>query len=321
VTEPAALADLARYASVELPTRPLLVPWVRPVEVGDGQLELRAAGTYYTLRHPLLAAAFRAVADRLAGTHDPESIAAGLPPGVEPPTVLFLLKVLRSLGLLLEGVDLEGAGAARERLLHFSHFSAEPAAIERRLATASVQVTGADPLAERVAALLRASGCERLERLAAAELEERGPATLLIACADAPSGERMAAVNVAALGAGQPWLRAVAHGTHAWLGPLVLPGESACIACLETRERANARGNGEMPQLPPGSIGAFAPQLELLAAQAAAEAVRFLGGLCPPATVGHVFELSATSPLAQRHALLRDPRCPACGGLWAAEAP
>jgi len=322
VSESTALADLARYASTPLPRRPLLVPWVKPVEVGDGLLELRAVETFYPLRHPLLAAAFRAVAGRLTGEHDLESVGADLPAGVEPAAVTFLLKTLGALGLLLEGEDLDGTGGAeRDRLLFLSAFTPRPLAIARRLATATVQVVGPERLAERVRRQLGAAGCERVARLEVSELEESEAADLLVACADIPARGWFSRLNAFALRSRRPWLRAAAHGTRSWLGPLVLPGETACFACLETREQANVRAGGAWPELAPGAIGAFAPQEDLLAAQAAAEATRFLGRFAPPATVGHFYELSATSPGSRRHALLRVPECHACGALWSAGAP
>lgn len=314
MTQPASLAELARHASTPLPEKPLLVPWVRPAELGDGLLELRAAETFYPLRHPLLAAAFRAVAARLDGRHDLDSLCQDLPAGLEASTVTFLLKTLRANGLLLAGEELGGGGEnGRPRRLFFSSFTVHPRAVERRLAAAVVQVVGPDRLVGRIAGQLRAAGFSRAAERAAADPEADDDADLLIACADVPAPAFFSHVNDLALEAGRPWLRAAAHGDRAWIGPLVLPGESACFACLQARERASAQGSGEAPQLDPGALGAFAPQEDLLALQAAAEASRFLGRFAPPATVGQVYELSAASPAARPHPVLRVPGCPACG--------
>ncbi|HWO47562.1 MAG TPA: hypothetical protein VNM41_05820, partial [Solirubrobacterales bacterium] len=269
MTLQAGLAELARHASTPLPERPLLVPWVRPAEIGDGLLELRAAETFYPLRHPLLASAFRAVGSRLDGEHDLASICAGLPDGLEPSTVAFLLKTLRANGLLLDGGELDVASeGVPARRLFFSSFTVHPGAVERRLAAAAPRVVGPERLAGRVAGQLRAAGFSRVEGLAAADLEASDGADLLIACADVPARAFFSHVNDLALQAGRPWLRAAMHGDRAWLGPLVLPGESACFACLEARERASAQGSGEWPELATGDLGAFAPQEDLLALQA-----------------------------------------------------
>jgi bacteriocin biosynthesis cyclodehydratase domain-containing protein len=321
VSQSTALADLARYASVPLPKKPLLVPWVRPVEIGEGLLELRAAETFYPLRHPLLAAAFRAVSDRLGGEHELESVGAELPADVEPASVVFLLKMLRGIGLLLDGEDFDGADdALRDRLLFFSAFTAQPATVEQLLAAASVQVIGPERLAERVARQLRSAGCDDVARLQLSGLGESDAADLLIACADTPARGYFSEVNEFALHGHRPWLRVAIHGDRAWLGPLVLPGETACFACLEARERANVRGSGAWPDLGPGASGAFAPQEDLVAIQAGAEAARFLGRFAPPATVGHFYELGLASPAAHRHTLLRVPECHACGAIWAPAA-
>ncbi len=314
----AALADLARHASVPVPSRPQLVPWIEPVELGDGLLELRAAETFYPLRHPILAAAFRAVGDRLTGTQTADAITTDLPDGIEPTTVVFLLKMLRSNGLLLDGADLEvDDSGSRERLRFLSNFTPDPATVERRLAAATTQIIGPDPLAERVANQLRAAGCGHVVRIQPGDLEGGDRADLIVACADAPTRRQFTMVNAVALREHRPWLRVAGHGRLAWLGPLVLPGETACFACLEAREKANAHGSGELLDLEVGAIGAFAPLDDLLAAHTAAEAARFLGGFAPPATIGHVYELSATSPNTRSHVLLRDPGCSACGALCA----
>jgi bacteriocin biosynthesis cyclodehydratase domain-containing protein len=318
VEESSALAELARYAAIPLPRKPLLVPWVQPVEIGDGLLELRADQTFYPLRHPLFSAAFRAVEGRLAGTCEVESITEDLPAGVDPAVVVVLLKMLRSLGLLLDGDGFDTCdGASRNRLLFHSHFTVQPQLVEKRVSSAVVRVVGPDLIAERVERHLRAAGFERPVRTDLSDLAKDGAAGLLVACTDAPTRSYLSRLNAAALAKGQPWLRVAAHGSLAWLGPLVLPGETACFECLQARERANACGQGEPPDFEFGAVGAFVPQVETVAAQAAAEAVRFLGGHQAPATIGHVYELSATSPRSEGHVILRDPDCAACAVTWA----
>jgi bacteriocin biosynthesis cyclodehydratase domain-containing protein len=309
------LAALARHASVEIPARPLLVPWVRPIELGDGLIELRSPETFYPLRHQILSAAFRAVGDRLDGTQEVETIAADPPDDLEPTTILFLLKLLRSLGLLLDGAEVENGGGARGQLLFLGNFTVAPGVVQRRLAAATVEVAGPEALAELILRRLRVAGCERAARVAVAALGEGAGPELTVVCADAPARSHFAAANEAALRTGRPWLRVAVHNDLAWLGPLVIPGETACIACMEMREAANARSEGSQPDFPLGSLGSSAPMEDLLAVQAAAEAARFLGRFAAPATVGGTFELSAKSPATQRHPILRDPECLACGSL------
>src|SRR5207247_462851 len=63
------LALVARLARVELPRRPRLAPWVTPVELGDGRLQLRGAELAATLRHPFLVDVYRAIEPLLDGRH------------------------------------------------------------------------------------------------------------------------------------------------------------------------------------------------------------------------------------------------------------
>jgi len=316
VTERSALTELARYASIPLPARPLLVPWVQPVEVGDGLLELRSDETFYPLRHPALATAFRAVDDRLTGAQEVEAVLADLPSEVESAAVL-LLKMLRFSGLLLDGSELDDLEAdERGRLLSLSHLTVRPAAVQRRLTAAAVAVLGSGAIAGRVEEQLESIGCEQVGAVEAEDLDDATAVDLLIACVDAPARSHLTLINAFALERRLPLLRVAAHGASAWLGPLVVPGETACLHCLQTRERANTHGEGALPDFELGSIGALEPQVELLAAQAVAEAIRFLGRATAPSTIGNVYELSATSPQTHRHTLLRDPGCRACGGSW-----
>jgi bacteriocin biosynthesis cyclodehydratase domain-containing protein len=307
-------ATLARYAAVALPDRPLLVPWIRPVDMGDGLIELRADATFYPLRHELLGAAFRAVSDRLDGARTVDAIVAELPEGVAPATVVFLLKTLRAVGLLLDAAELDGEDTdRRDRMLFLSHFTAEPANVARRLAAATVRIAGPEPLAARLADRVRAAGCGDV----ALTQPEGEVADLVLACSDAPAHGLFAAINARALETGTPWLRIACHGATAWLGPLVVPGETACLTCLEAREQANARGSGVPIDLESGTIGAFTPLHDLLIAHGTAEAARFLGGFAAAGTLGSMYELTAASPEARRHVVLRDPTCSACGALWA----
>jgi len=98
------------------------------------------------------------------------------------------------------------------------------------------------------------------------------------------------------------------------LGPLFLPGETACHVCYLLRRAANL-GFGELEHLLDGhpSCAPAGPALEsLVAATAASLAVRWIGAL-DPRLPGVLLAVEPDGGLrVTRHLVLRVPRCPAC---------
>src|SRR5262245_32975405 len=225
-TEAETFALAARLARVELPRRPRLAPWVTPVELGDGRLQLRGAELAATLRHPLLVDVYRAVEPLLDGRHTVDEIAEGGPPDVAGTTVLFLLKLLQSSGVLQPAGEAPPAAPEWEAQVAFlSHFVADAAAAHAALATARVGVHGDGPLAAAVT--------EALGSLGAAAGADDGD--LLVACHEGADTAAFEQVNAARLESGDRWLRVALVGTTGYLGPTFVPRQTACFTCLELR--------------------------------------------------------------------------------------
>ena len=322
------LAELARYGRVPVPDRPALVTWVQPVQLGDGQLQLRSAECFYSLRHPLMAETFISVHSLLDGDHSVEEVLASAPAGIAASTVLFLLKVLNTLGLLLDASAPDAiqppTGTICHRRMFVRHFQDDPEEVVKRLAAANILAIGSKALVMQVHNALGAAGCECVSPLiwgddvdiayVRASVETHAP-DLMIACADAPMRAMTFAINQLALEAGLTWMQTTILGKTALLGPIMIPAQTACFRCLNSRLCANmsVAASDALPSHEAGSSGEFFPWHMMIAGQIALEATRFLGKYAPPTTVSACFELSSATPATKRHTVLRVPSCPLCG--------
>ncbi len=98
------------------------------------------------------------------------------------------------------------------------------------------------------------------------------------------------------------------------VGPLVVPGESACYECLLHRLAAHVDYGPDFARIEaaPSAAGEFAPIDGIAAGVAAQLALGWVAGLdttLPGAL--HVLELRPALSLTS-HPILRVPRCPAC---------
>ncbi|MEW6366121.1 MAG: TOMM precursor leader peptide-binding protein [Acidobacteriota bacterium] len=104
------------------------------------------------------------------------------------------------------------------------------------------------------------------------------------------------------------------------VGPIVVPGDTACLECLRLREDSNL---GDPPAMRAGEAHAFHAQIvngmlpsmaSILGDIAAMETVKFFSRLLPW-RVGHLVEVNLMAPELQVRRVLRVPRCPVCGPL------
>jgi ribosomal protein S12 methylthiotransferase accessory factor len=146
---------------------------------------------------------------------------------------------------------------------------------------------------------------------------------MLIGCFDKGFSATNHWINQASLTRGIPALYADLRGHVATVGPLVLPGQTACYMCyrmrsvacendfsqamtyeefLDRRKHPALDERGTLPALPPWIAGALG--LEVL---------KILLALGPPALAGKVLELNALTLRTIEHAVLLRPDCSVCG--------
>lgn len=331
-----------RYAETPLPRKPRLVPWVTLVDLGDDRLQFRAQEFAYTLQNSLFIDLLEIVKPLLDGNHAVDEITAAGGPRFFPTTVSFFLKMLRSHGLLQEGdrtshpsltpQDLEQNDAS---LRFLSHFEADSQGLFTSLREARVGLLGAGQLMDSIRNSLETAGIHRIIDLNAllGQGGQPGPNTnemndglkeidFLVACQESVGFSFFETINKICLATGTRWIRVSIEGTTAYLGPTIVPSETACYACYEGRLNSN------LPDLPdflayknqvksnhqPQDEGVFAPLWSLVASQTVIEVARILSGFAPPTTIGRFYEISVTSPMPVGHNVLRLPRCQVCHG-------
>jgi bacteriocin biosynthesis cyclodehydratase domain-containing protein len=321
-----AVDPLSGGAILPLPRQPYLRPWYRTAADGE-RLLLEHGGTVVVLEGAALKRLVPALLPLLDGTRALEEIVAQLGAPARP-AVEQALALLSGRGLLTEGPPLdelpEPFAASAESLAATRRDSPSPSTVRRRLREARVAVAGAPRLAAALTRELLRAGVGRVDHV---DWEATGlDATHDVAVAAAGPAE------LAELGDwdrrrnddGVPWLALPPFdGRLAPIGPLVVPGETACLACYRLRRAATSDCREELRALEhtPSSARAATSLETLVAGVAALALLRYLAGL-DPTLPGSFYALEAGIPLSlSRHRVLRVPRCPACSEVEALAAP
>ncbi len=202
---------------------------------------------------------------------------------------------------------------------------AEPVAeIEERIQTSRVLVLGDGEMAEAIAADLVAAGC--LAHVASdVDALADGPApSLSIVVAPSDEAPLVAAWNLAANDRRLVWLLVTPFdGVRASVGPLVIPGASACAECLRLRRAANFPAR-EISARVTESVAAIASGppvshtgLELVQRGIVHDIALCRVGLAANSPAGRpgiltTVEPTPSGPRLTDHRVLRVPRCPVC---------
>lgn len=104
-----------------------------------------------------------------------------------------------------------------------------------------------------------------------------------------------------------------------YVGPLVVPGESACLECLKSRWNSNLgdrESRWDAHDIEGQGIAGFHPAMPATAAALAAfELTKFYGIRLPGTAVGRMIEINLLTMAMATHRILKAPRCPACSTL------
>jgi len=289
--------------------RPLLAPWYRLVADGE-RLLLEHGRSVVCFEGAAVRALLPALLPLLDGAHTVAEIIATAGEAVRP-AVERALELLETNGLLVEGppATLPAANMLAAAI------GVAPAGAERRLAEAVVGVVGAAGTAERVARLLAASGIGRVARIGWDGGAEVDFAVVAPEPAEAPL---LGAWNATALERGRCWLPVRPFdGLVCTVGPLVVPGESACFECLLLRMAGHLEYGGDVRRVEAVPVAAppVAPLEALVAGVASQLVLGWTGG--PDLTLpGLLYVLETKPSLAlASHTVLRVPRCPVCSDV------
>jgi bacteriocin biosynthesis cyclodehydratase domain-containing protein len=309
-----------------LPQRPALKQWFRLLWREDVLL-FQYGETIVSFEGRAAAKLLPPLLPLLDGSRSVDEIVDVLGPAVRP-AVEKALGLLADHGLLTEGpagTSDESLEGAAEFLAATDPFGRSACDVAARLKVARVAVVGSGPAAAEVSSSLVRSGLGDLERR---PLESAGEGLERFELAvAAPAGEevpRLSAWNDCALRAAVPWLQVLPFdGRLAAIGPLYVPGETACYECFLARRASNVEDGRSFLALQHIAVPlpAAPSLLQAVAGAAGTLALRWLvhGDQFLPGT-WYALELHPQLSL-EAHVLYRVPRCRACSGLRDAAQP
>ena len=292
-----------------VPRYPLLAPWYRLVR-DAGRLLLEHGRSVIVVQGSAVETLLPALLPLLDGTHSVDEIAAEL--GARR-AVEQALELLASGGVLVEGPAAAAADAAATGIA--AAYGIGPAAVAQRLRAARVGVVGASAAADAIARMLRASGVGEVVQV---EWHAESAVDLAVVAPVPSEAPQLVGWNLAALRRGIRWLPLRPFdGLISLVGPLIVPGETACYECVLLRLAGHVDYGPDLRRIEgvPPAARAAGPLESLAAAVAAQIGLCWLGGAdLALAGLLHVLE---TRPLLAlgTHQVLRVPRCPACSAV------
>ena len=114
------------------------------------------------------------------------------------------------------------------------------------------------------------------------------------------------------------FLPVVLHNLRGYVGPLVIPGETACYECYRARQNAHIYDPHldavvERTAFETQPFIGFHPTMaSILGDVASFEIARFHSGISPRWNVGSVIEMDLLTSQVASHKVLKVPRCPIC---------
>ena len=279
--------------------RPIFSPAYRTRATDEGVVLVREDG-YVVLDGTVCTA----LAPLLDGTRTADEIAAALDGTVPPEQVYFTLMMMEREGYLTEALDADlppGSAAL------WAALGVEVANAEARLHTRTVSISalgGLDPAPLRD--LLAEMRVRCTDTTAGADLH-------VVLAADYLDPD-LDALNRTALASGTPWLLVRPARTSMWIGPLLIPDETGCWACLATRLRVNRPAKQLLDAEPSTAHGPGWPSLVRTAlGLTATEVVRWIAGAPEQPLQGRLLRFDAIMLEKDIHVLVRRPQCPVCG--------
>jgi bacteriocin biosynthesis cyclodehydratase domain-containing protein len=301
-----------------LPVRPRLKPWYRVSTDGDGAV-LRYGGSVLEFEGRAASQLLPHLLPLLDGTRTVDEIVSRLGEPIRP-AVEHALEVLAGRELLTEATPAR-LGADERRTAEFLAATDDagrgaPEVLDA-LARARVYVLGTSTVAAEIARLLATAAVGEVRRPGWEDPVPAGALALV-----APAGDevpRLQEWNMRALATETRWLQVLPFdGLLAAVGPIFVPGQTACHECYRLRRAAN------LAPVRDTAVGEFpgAPALDaVLAGLAATVALRLLA-LGDGRSVGVLIAVEQAHELTcSRHLVYRVPRCPACSPAAGMAAP
>lgn len=274
-------------------------------------------------------------------------------PAVVRPAVDQLIDALEARRLLTDASDFGMPSEGEEPLdVFYWHFNKRTGDVERNFQKARATVLGANCVSRQLVSALCQAGVGPVEvidypllsnvRLFDEDgrvLEEQWPARLgrprpYREWFEATAGREAGCLVVTSDFGGQHLLRdwnrhcvqeriqflpVILQDLVGYVGPLVVPGEGACLECLRARENSHmddpqTRRMPEYGAYEGQVINAFHPSMaSVLGDIAAMELLKLYGQLMRSRLVGRVIEINMLVPDLTERRVLKVPRCAVCG--------
>ncbi len=281
--------------------RPCFKSSVQPIVSSDTGLFLLCEGRQAWIPDPVYAA----VAPLLDGTHEIEVIFETLADSYPADQVFAALNRLRTNGYLAE----DSPGEARSIAAFWEHAGVRPSLARSRLDGTHVSIMKiGDVDADFLTEMLTRQGVQ---------VGSEGDVTVVVT--DDYLRPELFGWNARALISKKPWLLAKPVGIETWIGPMFVPGQTACWECLAQRIRGHrkledyiARRNGMA--VPIGVVPAHIASTQHAAlAEATTEITRWIGTAGQSSLLNRVVSTSVITLERTYHDLIRRPQCRSCG--------
>jgi thiazole/oxazole-forming peptide maturase SagC family component len=235
--------------------------------------------------------------------------------------------------------------------IFYWHFGEQTSRVTERLNKRALVILGVNSISRQLAASLTASEVENVQVLDHPSLRnlrlfdhagrlkaDQWPASLkapqdwtdglnpqsfdcLIATSDFGGQEAMREWNALCVREKRHFLPVVLQDLIGYVGPLVVPGETACLDCL--RIRRNSQMHDEKPRrfteteafAGQGAIGFHPSMASIVGNIAAFELVKFYSEALPLPKVGTLIEVNLLTTDLKTRKVLKIPRCPTCSPL------
>lgn len=286
---------------VDATARPRFKSCVEPIIDPDDGLFLFSENGHAWLPDPI----FRALAPLLDGAHDIEQIFDGLTDIYPAEQVFDALDQLRTSGYLADAVAAQGRGWSA----FWEHAGVSPSTALSRLTVTRVSI---EAFGSVDSTLLT-------ERLARNGLTIAPECDCTVVVTDDYLRPEIASWNSRSLASGRAWLLVKPVGMETWLGPIFVPGRTACWECLAQRLRGHRRIHGYLARRKGTETPVGAPSATMLSAQEAAlaeattEITRWIGTGGQSALLDRVVSTNVLTLERVHHTLIRRPQCPSCG--------
>jgi bacteriocin biosynthesis cyclodehydratase domain-containing protein len=336
---------------LELPSTKLRAAPVNVIDIGDGvvikrgRVEVKVAGED-------AGKVVSVVLDAARNGDTREHILSVFPPP-EQPAVAALVDHLIGRRILTEGEDTPVSATDGEGPLDvfYWHFDTQSKDVRQRLGSKRIRIFGINEVSRRLIPGLYASAAAPLEVYDVPRLRNETlfgpsgepkadlwlgtpvklrpfPADLdpesldcLVATSDSGAIEQLCVWNEFCVLHNLQFFPVLLQDLVGYVGPMVVPGETACFECLRSRQNAHlmdyrSRRAVEAAFVHEQAVGGFHPSMaSILGDIAALELTKHFGLGSKLARVGTVIEVNLLGSEMKARRVMRLPRCPVCSRL------